>query len=77
MRPPYTFLKGNRRVVYEQLRHLLEEDLPVSHNIIADRANCDPRTVSRSLRDLQAWGLVRRRRRSNGHRAEYELCLPN
>ena len=70
-------LKGNRRVVYDELRRLLANNQPVSQDILADHANCHPRTVARSLRDLQAWGLVEVRRRRRGCRAEYVLCSLN
>jgi len=72
-----TGLKSNRRVIYEELCHLLASGVPVSQDMLAARANCDPRTVRRCLADLQAWGLVTVRKDRPGCRSEYQVCWQN
>ena len=68
-------LKGNRRIVYEELCTLVELGKPVSVYTLADRANCAPRTVHRVIDDLESWGLIKVYYRNN--RKEYQICWQN
>lgn len=70
-------LKSNRRVIYDELCTLLAMGVPVSQDILATRANCDPRTVRRAIADLKAWGMVEVRRGRPGCPAEYRVCWKN
>jgi len=67
-------LKSNRRVIYEELCHLISMGIPISQDVLAERANCDPRTVRRALADLEGWGMVKVLRGRPGCRAEYQVC---
>lgn len=72
-----TGLRGNRRIVFDELQRLIAENAKISYAVIADRANCDPSTVRRALYDLQEWGLVSTRYRRRGCRLEYSVCSQN
>lgn len=70
-------LKSNRRIIFEELCYLITTGVPISQDVLATRANCDPRTVRRAIADLEAWGMVKVLRGRPGNRAEYQICWQN
>jgi DNA-binding IclR family transcriptional regulator len=69
-----TGVKGAPRIVFEELRVMLNNGVQPSVRRLAERTYYTERTVFRAMADLRAWGLVRRIPTPNGHPARYELC---
>lgn len=64
-------LKGSQRIVFEELRRLLDDNAKVSQAILADRTNYHPVTVARALSKLQEYGIVTVKQTRPGCRSEY------
>jgi DNA-binding MarR family transcriptional regulator len=74
-------LKGSQRIVFDELRLMLDHGEPISIMRLANRSLYHPITVSRALSQLESCGLVYIRRAGKGRRCQYavaeDLCYSN
>jgi len=66
-------LKGAQRIVFDELREMLDQGEPVSIMRLAERSSYHPVTVSRALACLESFGLVHIHRTRPGRRSEYAI----
>jgi predicted transcriptional regulator len=66
-------LKGAQRIVFDELRGLLDADEDISVMILANRTNYHHVTVCKTLQDLREMGLVEMRQPKRGAPADYSI----
>lgn len=66
-------LKGAQRIVFEELKAMLQAGEPVSIMRLSERSMYHPYTVHTTLRNLASWGMVKITPTRPGCRHQYAL----